>query len=175
MDKMDQSTGGTLGNETADTAGKNSLLLEKRTHIAYPMSTLNGYLNKIILEKWQREWGDSEKGRITHDIIPEVKNKMPFTYKHLVFFVTGKGSFPTFLKKILKKDDSCECGLQGSPLHYLVQKCKISPEYIKMKPVESLYNYFKRIDKNDLYRQRVKRIYEALNEKYSFIKRVKSN
>jgi len=162
---------GHLGNEIADTlAGDSVELARDSVTIPYPISIINNYIKNQLINNWQFYWDSSEKGMYTKGIISEVDLNIQFKNSILNIFVSGKGSFPTFLHKMGKLEtDKCDCGGEGSPLHYLAVKCSFSNLYIKLKPIESLHNYFKRLDNSKYNIDKVKKIYNKLNENFSFI------
>jgi hypothetical protein len=65
---------------------------------------------------WQEEWENSTKGRWTYTLIPKVINWANRSHGeinfHLTQFLTGHGSFGSYLHRIQKRDTS-ECQLCG--------------------------------------------------------------
>ncbi|KAG8175850.1 hypothetical protein JTE90_013400 [Oedothorax gibbosus] len=51
-------------------------------------------------ERWQSNWDSSDKGRYTHNILEKVSFDLIFNNPVIIYFITGQGSFPTFLNKI---------------------------------------------------------------------------
>ncbi|KAG8155780.1 hypothetical protein JTE90_025414, partial [Oedothorax gibbosus] len=162
---------GFLGNELADfLAGSSVGLVPVCTRVRYPSSVLKNFYRERMRDGWQARWTDSDKGRFTYNIFNTVDFKLKFKNRVLVYFATGHGSFPTYLCKIGRlQDDKCTCGAVGDPGHYLSSRCSFSREYIKMKTIESLGDYLRRIDCSPFYLARAKGIYNLLNSTYSFI------
>lgn len=161
---------GNPGNEFADTIAKYSILAGKDQLAKYPVSFKNKHFKTVLYENWQRDWDYSDKGRFTYDIYSKVTSDLKIKNKVLIYFVTGKGSFPTYLFAVNKKADNlCSCGEEGTPHHYLQTRCSLSKTYIKRKTNESLESYFKRIDNSFYYINKVKNIYEELNKNYFYL------
>lgn len=161
---------GTPGNEIADTLAKYSINNGKLSIIYYPFSLLKQFYKNKLLENWQLNWDTTLKGRYTYEIFKLVSHDLRISNKILIYFVSGRGSFPTFLHSIGKKDDNlCPCGQEGSPHHYLQVSCSFSKIYVKRKTDESLYDYFRRIDNSMYHINKVKKIYNDLNRQFSFI------
>ncbi|KAG8174076.1 hypothetical protein JTE90_005168 [Oedothorax gibbosus] len=135
---------GTFGNEAADSVAGDAIELGDDHRLGIPISYIKRHLKNQILPDWQREWDSTDKGRITHNIINSVSNQLTFRNQVLIYFVTGQGSFPTFLFKIGKLDSpNCACGGLGSPEHFLAARCTYSNIYIKMGTVETPLQYYK--------------------------------
>jgi ribonuclease HI len=162
---------GELGNETADYFAKAAVDLGVcELRVPYPSSFLRKIQKDSILEAWQNLWTNSTKGRYTYEICNNVGYDLKFKNKVLTFFVTGQGSFPSFLHKIGKRSsDSCVCGDAGTPHHYAQVSCSFSREFVKRGTSESLLAYYRRIDNSKFNVNKLERIYNLLNENYSFI------
>lgn len=162
---------GNLGNEMADLLARMATGMDIGSiNTPLPFSHFTNLSRETVLREWQRQWDNSEKGRSTYDVLPVVKMGMQIRNHVLIYFITGKGSFPTFLRKINKLDTSlCVCGEEGSPLHFLQTSCRLSPECIRPRGNEDLHQYFKRLDRGGYYIDTVNKIYNTLNRNYSFI------
>lgn len=162
---------GYLGNEAADMLAKMAAGGDRPTVIVpFPLSHFRANNMNRMMEEWQYHWGISDKGRSTYEILPEVRFTPQINNLVLRYFVTGHGSFPSFLKKIGKMDtDRCECGLEGTPLHYLQVSCGFSRDAIKPRANEELGAYFRRLDRNATYLRVLTGIYNKLNKHYSFV------
>lgn len=164
---------GDPGNELADTLAKDALMLEDVFEHPYPQAELKAILKRVMLQEWTTRWEYSHKGRGTFEIFDTVSLKNRVNNKILAYFVTGHGSFPTFLFKIGKMSNPrCTCGDIGDPHHYLQTRCKDFPIYIKRHTNESIEKYFSRIDRGKAHLEKVKQIYNELNKRYSFITKV---
>lgn len=133
-----------IGNEQVDKLAKLATSIDEITPIPYPRSLLKKYFNNEIMKKWQHDWSNSDKGRHTFNICPTIKPKLRFTSLATIYFITGHGSFPTFLFKIKKLNSpNCECGKLGEPHHFSTEPCSFFPVYIKKAPNESYLAYYK--------------------------------
>lgn len=95
---------GFLGNEIADElAGAATELSTIDNGVKLPKSFVRKNLKTDIINSWQREWDASDKGRFTYSIVSKVSPSLVFKNTVINYFVTGQGSFPTFLFKIGKK------------------------------------------------------------------------
>lgn len=165
---------GEIGNERADGLAKEAITdntFDCIDNLALPRSIMNDSCFKLTLRDWQKEWQDSEKGRDTYSIIDKVSFDFLSESKIITYFLSGHGSFPTFLFKIKKRSDNlCICGNIGSPMHYLFTKCSIMPYTFKFDRSKTM----KWNARNVLFRREnyvnLCRIYNKLNETFSFIK-----
>lgn len=171
---------GNAGNESADRLAKEATFKDPTPPdspqgIKYPISLIRKNLREEEMVAWQKRWREGDVGRFTFNIFPQVNNFIKIKNQVLIYFITNKGSFPEYLHKIGKRDtNTCPCSdggppLIGGPLHYLATKCLTSPDFIKMRTNESLHDYIVRIDNSKKHIQTVKKIYNYLNEEFSFI------
>jgi hypothetical protein len=165
---------GEPGNEAADTLAKASVeLLDTETVIPYAGSYCTRLCKESILADWQSIWHHSDKGRFTYEICQNVSYDLKFKNQVILYFVTGKGSFPSFLFDIGKRDDAnCPCGAFGNSHHFVQDSCSFIKQRIKVRHGESLYNYYRRIDKNKYNMDKINLIYNKLNMVFSFISSV---
>lgn len=165
---------GEIGNERADGLAKEAITADSFDCIdklPLPRSIMNNSCVKLTLRDWQQEWQDSEKGRDTYSIIDKVSLDFLSESKIITYFLSGHGSFPTFLYKIKKRADNlCICGNIGSPMHYLFTKCSIMPYTFKFDRHKTMkWNAKNVLFKRENYINLCK-IYNKLNETFSFIK-----
>ena len=119
---------GTKGNERADQLAKEVIIhkYDKILDIKYPKSLLKRFFKNKIQDEWQLSWENSDKGRNTFEIINKVDKNYLCKNQVVTYFLTGHGSFPSFLYKIKKKEtDCCTCGKRGNPFHYLFESCTL--------------------------------------------------
>ncbi|XP_067120140.1 uncharacterized protein [Centruroides vittatus] len=120
---------GNVGNDKADHLAKKAKdIATNCNHSSLPMSYLCSKLNNIIMDRWQNEWDKSNTGRITHEFIPNVNNRM--FNKHLetshalTQIMTAHGNFKAYLCRFLKKGNGlCDCGVEGDDPHHLIFTC----------------------------------------------------
>lgn len=158
------------GNELADSLAKEAIHLSEIKNIPFPQTYIKMKLKTQILDSWQLDWTNATTGRHTFKIFNTVDFDLKFHNKVLTYFATNQGSFPSYLHKIAKLDTpNCPCGASGDALHFLLESCSFSPHYIKRSPTESLKNLFLRIDSSQFLLSLSSKIYNHLNENYSFI------
>ncbi|KAG8175791.1 hypothetical protein JTE90_011094 [Oedothorax gibbosus] len=117
-----------FGNEVADALAGAAVELGIDCPVKLPPSQIKKILRNGLLQNWQREWETLDKGRSVFKIFKNVSNKLIFKNPVFINFITGHGSFPSLLFKIVKKDNSnCVCGREGFPEHFLTTPCS----YIK--------------------------------------------
>lgn len=142
---------GVLGNEIADNLAKTSLTAPHQTFTTFkiPLTFIRNHLNSIQDSNWQSTWDLAPQGRFTYNIIPNIKINLEEAHQVFTYFLSGHGSFQSYLHKIGKlQTNLCPCNELGDPLHYLSSSCVFSPLQIKKHQDESLTNYFKRISKS---------------------------
>lgn len=138
--------------------------------IPYPISYLHKNIKKILLSSWQHQWDTSPRGRFTHNLVPEVSDKLQFHDRVSQYFLSGCGSFPSYLHSIGKRDnDLCQCGSPGNPLHYLFENCSFMPFKFKRNFTISLKENILNILSNEVSLSQLYKNYNVLNSKYSCI------
>lgn len=154
-----------IANETAQYK-----LHKKNLQIKLPHSYLNKILKIYEKEKWQTQWDITECGRYTYNIIKNVDYELHCPDRVSLYFLTGNGSFPTFLHKVGKKDnDLCQCGKRGDPIHYLFKSCPFMKYKFKYKKDKTLIENIHIIQKDKTLLNKLYENYNILNNKYSFI------
>ena len=167
---------GTFGNERADTLAKE--VIENNTFnlslkIPFPISLIKKNKRDNILKSWQNYWENSDRGRDTYNVIKNVS--LDYLCKNQVsaYFITGHGSFPSFLHKIKKKsNDLCICGRRGDVIHYLFGNCPEMPAYFNFDSSKTVRENMYQILHNNSSKAKLKSIYNKLNKLYSFVKYV---
>ena len=166
---------GIYGNERADSLAKqvleeNDEFYDHELDIPYPISYLKKNISKKIDTDWQEHWDNSEKGRDTYKIIKKINRNYLCKNQVSLYFLTGHGSFPSYLFKINKKDDDlCVCGSTGNPQHYLFGRCSLIKNNFNFNTLKTLrQNMYEVLHDESKYKD-LNRIYNILNKKYSFI------
>lgn len=165
---------GTLGNERADCLAK-SVIIEDNYDIyedlQYPISVINRYNKMKIVQDWQNDWKRSEKGRDTYMILNKVNTEFLVCNYVVQFFVSGHGSFPTFLHKIGKRrSNKCDCGDLGNVTHYIFSRCPFMPYFFNFDKSRTLRENLRAVLFNPVNHQKLTENYNVLNSLYSFIK-----
>lgn len=122
------------------------------------------------LQDWQDRWIHANTGRHSFQYLPTVDTDFICLSPVLTYFITGHGSFPSYLHWIERMPNSfCFCGEIGTPEHYLFDGCnKINDKFVR-RSEESLCNWLKRILRNKYAMRKLNKFYNKLNEMYSFI------
>ncbi|GBM74163.1 hypothetical protein AVEN_206700-1 [Araneus ventricosus] len=89
---------GYFSNECADELAKDAITKGDSFFLANPLSFLKSEIKPAALSIWQDNWNNGETGRSTHDIVPIVSNKPVGWNREELMFVTGHGSFPSYLQ-----------------------------------------------------------------------------
>lgn len=163
---------GIEGNEQADRLANEAAQycdLPVEEGVKLPRSFLNNSIKSLLLDGWQYIWDHSEGGRFTHGLVPRVQLDQICRDKVSMYFLSGRGSFPTFLHQINKKDDDlCQCGSRGDPVHYLFGGCRYMRHKFK-RTHKSIFEDIMQILNNNTSLSKLYQNYNILNEKYSFI------
>ncbi|GBM63901.1 hypothetical protein AVEN_81629-1 [Araneus ventricosus] len=107
---------GIEGNEAAKaSSGKPTVDI----HLGVPQRTAKTNIKKLLLEERQRRWNNSEKGRFTFDIFPEVKVSRCIDRWYLAQASTDHGPTPFYFKRFNLKDCSCRCGKTPTMVSYI--------------------------------------------------------
>ncbi|XP_067138048.1 uncharacterized protein [Centruroides vittatus] len=77
------------GNDKADDLAKKAhKITNKCNYNAIPSSIINSIMNNILIEKWQEEWDTSHTGRLTHEFIPRIDDRMKNNFFHTNHAIT---------------------------------------------------------------------------------------
>lgn len=162
------------GNDRADHLAKLPLLNNyeiDNEKIPYPPSYLNKLLKQEILTQWQDHWNNSNTGRATFNFIPKVSHKLIHEDTIVFYFISGHGSFPTFLFRINKHHTNlCDCGREGSPLHYVFDHCPLMPHTFKRNRSHNKEQSFMNLIKSESNMKKLRQNYKTLDTLYSFKK-----
>lgn len=132
----------------------------------YPISIVKRFCRENTLREWQNYWNNSTDGRETYRIIKKVDVKYLCSSQVQQYYITGHGSFPTFLFKIGKRSTANF----GDVKHFLFGRYPLVSYFFSFDNYYSVsYNINRVIFNKDNYRK-LCQIYNALNKHYSFIK-----
>ena len=106
-------------------------------------SMINRGLNQRIVELWQIRWDFSEKGRVTHGFIRDVRFSGTKSWFNpplsLGFILTGHGTLNEFLfKRTLADSPACRCGAPSECFKHVLQEC---PVYADLRSNLNIVNY----------------------------------
>ncbi|XP_067137079.1 uncharacterized protein [Centruroides vittatus] len=121
---------GHKGNELADSLAKMASTLKTQgtqgTYTRLPKSTLKNSLNEWTLIEWQEDWNNSTMGRLCHQFIPPITNRIKANYykprSETTQCLTGHGNFMAYLYCFKKRNaNKCRCDNNsiGDALHFI--------------------------------------------------------
>ncbi|XP_067130869.1 uncharacterized protein [Centruroides vittatus] len=118
---------GTQGNERADLLARSAPNWTNDYNYSYtPITWLKKNIKEFIWQRWQKRWDEGTTGRITHEYIPDVKQRNKFEHLipnfNITQLLTGHGNFRNYLRRFIKKTDGmCQCPLQeaDTPQHII--------------------------------------------------------
>jgi hypothetical protein len=74
-------------------------------------------------ERWQTEWDQGEKGRMTHSIIKEVDRKLRGWNHKAVCLLTGHGPFRGYLRRFNLTETTGECICSTGAQQHIIGEC----------------------------------------------------
>ena len=122
---------GIVGNEMADRLAK-AAASDSKAKITFnrlPMSTFIKKIKDETQQKWQQEWDDCTKARITKEFFPKVQDRQKLKISINPTFtamLTGHGKTRAYLHgfKILEHA-TCPCGNESQTVEHIIEKCPI--------------------------------------------------
>ncbi|GBN59533.1 hypothetical protein AVEN_224728-1, partial [Araneus ventricosus] len=137
--------------ECADQLAKEAITKGDPFFLPKPPSYLKSEIKSSDLSIWQDNWDNGETDRSTRDIVPRVSNKPVGWNREEIMFVTGHGTFPSYLHRFnLRTHDNCSCGEKGDPMHYAT-KCRFTLSwYFQTQTVSLKLQWLKNILTNYL-------------------------
>jgi len=120
---------GRSGNELADklakeASGKTELPI---SYNRVPKSAIQKDLEGISLENWQRDWETTNKGGITREYFPEVRERLHTKIKltqNFTTMVTGHGNIKSYLHRFKIIDTpNCPCGNGNQTTEHILLDC----------------------------------------------------
>ena len=125
---------GILGNEEADKIAKEATYLTDYEQISYiNKASIKKVLRKTMTEKWQDEWNQSTKGRLTHQLFPKVRQEIAYSEignnkKRKLFIRAATGHFPinNYLHRINRSPSKvCPyCYEDDETLKHILVECR---------------------------------------------------
>lgn len=159
------------GNEEADKLAKIATTYYTYSQeVKTPLSLIKHKLKREIVQKWQDSWDQLSISRHAQALMPKVSRTLRAEETFITYFVTGHGSFPTYLFRIGKApNDRCYCGERGTPTHYIFNTCSLVPHSLRYNRSITTAQNFKLILQNKHLLRKLGDNYNTLNEHYSFI------
>lgn len=96
------------------------LIIDKRLKVARGVP--EALAQRELMGEWQRRWNESDKGRWTFTLIPDIETWINRKGGELTFevtqFLSGHGSFGSYLARIGKgRPDCTQYGVADTPEH----------------------------------------------------------
>ena len=70
---------GTEGNKIADRIAKEATIISPSSNKYPSKNAVKRNIKKQIIDQWQTNWNETQTGRFTHSIIPQVTTKIAFS------------------------------------------------------------------------------------------------
>jgi ribonuclease HI len=122
---------GIQGNELADTLAKEAATDEDiiECYRRVPKSVVTSELGSKSVEKWQMEWDQKQREKITKEYFPVVaerlKMKLNIT-QNFTCMVTGHGNIRSYLHRFKIIDTPiCPCGTTDQTIDHLLYECEL--------------------------------------------------
>lgn len=158
---------GNKGNERADLLAKEVTELDTSDifdNLSFPISIVKRFCKMNMIGDWQSYWKNSKDGRETYGLFKKVDVNYLCTSQVQQYFITGHGSFPTFLFKIGKRPAAnCDCGYHGDIKHFLFGNCPLVPYFFSFNNYYNVNQNIKRVVLNKDNYYKLCQIYNALN------------
>jgi hypothetical protein len=122
---------GTWGNELADQLAKEAAANKDipESYSRVPKSVIKSELEATSVQKWQREWDNTTKGKITKDYFPEEAGRLNtkiHNTQNLTTIITGHGNIKTYLHRFKIIDSpKCPCGHNEQTTEHLLLDCTL--------------------------------------------------
>ncbi|KFM72616.1 Retrovirus-related Pol polyprotein from type-1 retrotransposable element R1, partial [Stegodyphus mimosarum] len=111
-----------MGNELADQTAKNATVNRNlpEFRLSLSASSIKKDMIEHLLSQWPQRWDTSVTGRRTYQYLPKVTKNMLSSSSAITKYISGHGPFPTYFARFgLLESELCECGLRGTPDHYV--------------------------------------------------------
>jgi hypothetical protein len=119
------------GNELADTLAKEAATNEDITECykKVPKNVLIRELEGISVEKWQREWDQTTRGRTTKEYFPVVAERLKMKIKitkNFTSMVTGNGNIRSYFHRFkIIETPIGPCGTKDQTIGHLLFECEL--------------------------------------------------
>ena len=101
---------------------------EKNLSLGYKWLVILKYLG-ISVDKWQRGWNRTTKGKITKDYFPRVAERLNMKISanpKFTTMVTGHGNIKAYLYRFkIAATPTCPCGKKDQTTDHLLYECEI--------------------------------------------------
>jgi hypothetical protein len=122
---------GIQGNELADTLAKEATT-DRDISICYdkiPKCVFKSELERISVEKWQKNCNQTTKGSITKNFFPRFEerlNRKLHTTQTLTTILTGHGNIKAYLYRFkIIASPTCSCGKDDQHIDHLIYECDL--------------------------------------------------
>jgi len=119
------------------------------------------------VKKWQTDWTNSTKGKITKDFFPDVKERLNMNInltQNFTAMVTGHGKTNSYLHRFkLIKTPICPCGNSDQNIDHLISECKLLNKERNTLKQSILKTYDRPTSKRDLIKRHVKEFMKFTN------------
>lgn len=139
---------GIRGNEVVDELAQQAINEPEINHdIALHFSEIPAARRAALLEKWQMQWNNSDKGRFCYSIIPKIKTtawykETPFDRKSIIFWnriisnhTRCKNSLNRFL---IINSPLCSCGDNYQTIDHLIFECHETASNVMLLKLKNL-------------------------------------
>ena len=125
-------------------------------------------LERISVERWQREWDQSTKGRTTKEYFAEVAERIKmkiYLTQNFTTMVTGHGKTRSYLHRFkIIETPTCPRGTRDQATDHLLFECELlNKERDRLKSTASKTNVWPK-SKSDLIRKHYKVFTKFMNE-----------
>ncbi|XP_067143919.1 uncharacterized protein [Centruroides vittatus] len=118
---------GLEGNERADELAKQAACVSDLDYNELPVLHIKRELNKKMNQRWQTTWNQSPKGRFTHNILPNIQERLEDLKWMTIDFITtqmlsGHAKCMAYFFKTGKSDSEyCDCENEHQTVEHLVE------------------------------------------------------
>ncbi|XP_067123772.1 uncharacterized protein [Centruroides vittatus] len=120
---------GLIGNERADELAKAAINKNNTDYTVLPATYIKRQIAEGMRNRWQLRWTESTKGRHTHNILPNIKERledlwwMPTGFT-LTQVLSGHAFCNSYLHRINRSPtDECDCGEDQQTVLHLIFNC----------------------------------------------------
>ncbi|XP_035209699.1 uncharacterized protein LOC118184161 [Stegodyphus dumicola] len=153
------------GNERADILAKQAAIEQRSDliRVPWPQSAIKLKLKQLANEAWQMEWTNGHTGRRTHSLLPKVNEERIISNCFLTQFISGHGSFPTYLCERNLSSNVCVCAEMGDPDHYILQ-CPLTTTYHVRHPTNPGIEFLRLLIKRRNVYENLRKLIDSLHQ-----------